>query len=504
MTFLAKYPPGLPALFMVEMWERFSYYGMRAILVLYLVDAVQTGGLGLAAAEAAAIYGLYTASVYILALPGGWIADRFWGASRAILVGGVVIMIGHVVLAVSGSSAGVFYLGLTAIAVGTGLLKPNISTMVGMLYDKNDIAGRDAGFSFFYMGINVGAILGGLIAGYLGEVWGWHFGFGAAAVAMALGLANFVHARGQSLAGKGGKPLPHHHHDAATGRRDHIFTASIVGAIALLIAVLALTGRIDLGTAQGLAEAMGLIIVTVAVGFFLNVYLAGDLTGPEKRRMIVLAVLFVGAALFWSGFEQAGSSLSIFASQLTDRQLGGFEVPASWFQNVNPLFIILLSPVFAAFWLYAEKRWEIPVLVKFGLALIVMGLGYLLLVPAARTATTGVKVSMLFLVGTFFLHTVAELLLSPVGLSTFSRLAPERFVSQMMGFWFVASALGSLMAGLLAAGMDTETAAGLPAAFNRMFMTSAGFGVVLLLLARPLTRWALGGSERLEEPVAAQ
>lgn len=499
-----RYPPGLTSLFMVEMWERFSYYGMRAILVLFLIDSVATGGLGMATAEAAAIYGIYTASVYILALPGGWVADRLWGARRAILVGGVVIMVGHVLLAVAGHLASVFFLGLACIAVGTGLLKPNISTMVGMLYDKNDIGGRDAGFSFFYMGINVGAILGGLVAGYLGERWGWHWGFGAAAVAMAAGLVNFLYACRGPLAGKGERPPVHRHPDAAAGKRDHAFTIGIVAVIALVIAALALTGRIDLATAQGLAQGMGVIIISVAVGFFLNIYLAGDLTAAEKRRMIALAILFVGAALFWSGFEQAGSSLNIFASDLTQRQVGGFEVPASWFQNLNPFFIIVLTPFFAAFWIYAERRWKIPVFVKFGLALIVMGAGFLLLVPAATAAATGVKVPLLFLVGTYFLHTVAELMLSPVGLSTFSRLAPERFTSQMMGFWFVASSLGSLMAGLLAAGMDTQTAAGLPAAFNRIFMTSAGAGVVLLLLAWPVTRWALGGSERLEEATPAE
>jgi proton-dependent oligopeptide transporter, POT family len=501
MSFLSNHPKGLATLFLVEMWERFSYYGMRAILVLFLVDQVQDGGLGLATAEAAAIYGLYTASAYILALPGGWIADRLWGCRRAIIVGGCVIMLGHVVLAFSGTTAAMFYLGLVCVAVGTGLLKPNISTMVGQLYDKNDIGGRDAGFSFFYMGINVGAILGGLIAGYLGENWGWHWGFGAAAVAMLFGLANFI--LSPSLADKGGVPAAHHHPDAATGRRDHVFTGVIVLAVTALIAIAALTGSIQLNTAQGLAQAMGMIIITVAVGFFLNIYLAGDLTGPEKRRMIVLAILFVGAALFWSGFEQAGSSLNLFANDLTQRQLGSFTVPASWFQNLNPLFIILLTPAFAAFWIYAERRWEIPVFVKFGLALVVMGLGFLLLVPAAATAATGVKVSFLFLLGTYLLHTVAELMLSPVGLSTFSRLAPERFTSQMMGFWFVAASLGNLMAGLLAAGMDTETAAGLPDAFLRIFMTSVAFGVLLVLLARPLTRWALGGSERLEEAAPA-
>ena len=499
-----RYPPGLVALFFVEMWERFSYYGMRAILILFLVDQVQSGGLGLSTPDAAAIYGLYTASAYILALPGGWIADRFWGCKRAIVLGGIAIMIGHILLALSGSTAAIFFFGLVCIAVGTGLVKPNISTLVGQLYDKNDIGGRDAGFSFFYMGINIGAILGGLIAGYLGEKWGWHWGFGAAAIAMFFGLVNFVHASRTSLRDKGGVPVVHLHADAATGKRDHLFTGIIGGAVVVLVAASAMAGLIDLTSAQGLAKAMGMVIITVAVGFFLNIYLAGDLTGPEKRRMIVLAILFVAAALFWSGFEQAGSSLSLFANDLTMREIGSFTVPASWFQNLNALFIILLTPVFAAFWIYAEQRWTIPVFVKFGLALVAMGLGYLILVPAAQTAATGVKVSALFLIATYLLHTVGELLLSPVGLSTFSRLAPERFTSQMMGFWFVASSLGNLMAGLLAAGMNTEQAAGLPDAFLRIFLTSAAFGVVLVLIARPLTRWALGGSERLEEAPATR
>lgn len=499
-----RYPPGLVALFFVEMWERFSYYGMRAILILFLVDQVQSGGLGLSTPDAAAIYGLYTASAYILALPGGWIADRFWGCKRAIVLGGIAIMIGHILLALSGSTAAIFFVGLVCIAVGTGLVKPNISTLVGQLYDKNDIGGRDAGFSFFYMGINIGAILGGLIAGYLGEKWGWHWGFGAAAIAMFFGLVNFVHASRTSLRDKGGVPVVHLHPDAATGKRDHVFTGIIGGAVVVLVAASAMAGLIDLTSAQGLAKAMGMVIITVAVGFFLNIYLAGDLTGPEKRRMIVLAILFVAAALFWSGFEQAGSSLSLFANDLTMREIGSFTVPASWFQNLNALFIILLTPVFAAFWIFAEQRWTIPVFVKFGLALVAMGLGYLILVPAAQTAATGVKVSALFLIATYLLHTVGELLLSPVGLSTFSRLAPERFTSQMMGFWFVASSLGNLMAGLLAAGMNTEQAAGLPDAFLRIFLTSAAFGVVLVLIARPLTRWALGGSERLEEAPATR
>lgn len=491
MSQTGRYPPGLAALFLIEMWERFSYYGMRAILVLYLIDAIGTGGLGMATADAAAIYGIYTAAVYILALPGGWVADRFWGARKAIFVGGTIIMIGHVILAFAGASAPIFYAGLACIAIGTGLLKPNISSMVGSLYDKNDVGGRDAGFSFFYMGINVGAILGGFVVGYLGEDWGWHWGFGAAAVAMFAGLVNFVHASRNSLAGKGLPPQPHHHPDQAAASKDHLFTAFLaLGAVAIVVG-LTLAGWLDLSNPEGLARAMGVIIITVAIGFFLNIYLAGDLDPDEKRRMIVLAVLFAAAALFWSRFEQAGSSLAIFASELTNRDLGSFSVPASWFQNLNPAFIVLLTPAIAGFWIYAQKRgWEISVFVKFGLALILAGLGFWLLVPAAQIAATGVKVSFLFLVGTFLIHTIAELLLSPVGLSTFSRLAPERFVSQLMGFWFVASSLGSLLAGLLAAGMDTQTPAALPGLFTRLFVVSAIGGIALILIARPLGRWA--------------
>ncbi|MBE9639960.1 peptide MFS transporter [Salipiger mangrovisoli] len=499
MSRFARYPAGLPSLFLVEMWERFSFYGMRAILVLYLVDAVETGGMGLQTSEAVAIYGIYSAAVYILALPGGWIADRFWGARKAIIAGAVVIIIGHILLAISGSTAWIFLAGLVCIAVGTGLLKPNISTMVGELYDKDDVGGRDAGFSFFYMGINLGAILGGFIAGYLGEVWGWHWGFGAAALAMALGLVNFLYAGNRSLRGKGERPPPKLV-DAATHRRDRMVSLGITAAVVALLAVLIGSGTIDVGSAEGVAQATGVLIVTIAVGFFLNIFVAGDLSADEKKRMIVLAVLFVGAAVFWSRFEQAGSSLSIFAAELTRRDLVGFEVPASWFQNLNPAFIILLTPLFAAFWTWAQDRgWEISVFVKFGLALVLVGLGFWILVPAAKIAMTGAKVSALFLIATFFIHTCAELLLSPVGLSTFSRLAPERFVSQMMGFWFVAASLGNLLAGLLAAGMDTETPSALPGLFNQLFFGSAVAGLVLIALSWPLSRWALAGQARQPE-----
>ncbi|MCA0998031.1 peptide MFS transporter [Alloyangia pacifica] len=495
MSRFARYPAGLPALFLVEMWERFSFYGMRAILVLYLIDAVETGGMGMQTSEAVAIYGIYSAAVYILALPGGWIADRFWGARRAITVGGLVIILGHILLAISGSTAWIFLAGLVCIALGTGLLKPNISTMVGELYPKDDVGGRDAGFSFFYMGINIGAILGGFVAGYLGEVWGWHYGFGAAAVAMLLGLLNFLHAGRGSLRGKGARPPQK---EAAEAGRDRLVSLGLSAAVVLILGALIAAGVLDVRSAEGVAQATGVLIVTVAVGFFLNIYIAGELSADEKKRMIVLAILFVAAALFWSRFEQAGSSLSIFAAELTRRDLMGFEVPASWFQNLNPAFIILLTPLFAWFWTRAQDRgWEISVFVKFGLALVLVGLGFWLLVPAAKVAMTGVRVSALFLIGTFFIHTCAELLLSPVGLSTFSRLAPERFTSQMMGFWFLAASLGNLIAGLLAAGMDTETPSELPGLFNGLFTGSAVAGLVLIALARPLTRWALSGNESL-------
>ena len=493
------YPQGLFSLFFAEMWERFSFYGMRAILVLFLVDQIGDGGMGLSQGDAAAIYGLYGAGVYIFALPGGWIADKFWGAKRSIIVGGTIIMVGHILLAISGSAQAMFFAGLFLIAVGTGLLKPNISSIVGTLYSKDDVAGRDAGFSMFYMGINVGAILGGFVVGYLGESISWHLGFGVAAVAMFLGLVNFIFASTRSLAAKGN--IPDRAKFSIVGRHGNKGMTSVIslGFVGLLVG-LNMLGMIDLSTITGWAKSAGVLIVGVAVVFFLNIFVGGNLTGNEKKRMAVLAVLFFGAALFWSGFEQAGSSLSIFASEMTQRQFGNTEIPASWFQNLNPFFIIVLTPFIAKFWVSMQARGrQTSVFTKFGVALIMLGFGYWVLVPAAKIGVTGVKVSALFLVATYFIHTVAELLLSPVGLSTFSRLAPERFTSQLMGFWFVAASLGNLMAGLLVAGMDTESATGLPSAFNQMFVTSAVFGAILLLLAKPITKWALDGKEMLED-----
>jgi POT family proton-dependent oligopeptide transporter len=350
------------------------------------------------------------------------------------------------------------------------------------------------------MGINLGAILGGFVVGYLGESISWHLGFGAAAVAMFLGLVNFIYASSRSLAGKGEAPI--RYGTAALVAKSSPSHNGITWGLSLaflaLIGVLAATGKIDLSSAIGVGSAMGIIIVGVAVVFFLRIYLGGNLTVDEKKRMVVLGVLFVASALFWSGFEQAGSSLSIFASDMTQRQFGDTEVPASWFQNLNPLFIIILTPFIAWFWMSLQaKGRNFSVLTKFALALILMGLGYLVLVPAAKAGVTGAKVSFMFLTMTYLIHTVAELLLSPVGLSTFSRLAPERFTNQLMGFWFVAGSLGSLLSGLLVAGMDTESPTGLPDAFSQMFMTSVGFGIILLVIAKPITKWAFGGKEEM-------
>jgi POT family proton-dependent oligopeptide transporter len=345
----------------------------------------------------------------------------------------------------------------------------------------------------------VGAILGGFVVGYLGESISWHLGFGVAAVAMFLGLVNFIFASTRSLAAKGN--MPDRAKFSIVGRHGNKGMTSVIslGFVGLLVG-LNMLGMIDLSTITGWAKSAGVLIVGVAVVFFLNIFVGGNLTGNEKKRMAVLAVLFFGAALFWSGFEQAGSSLSIFASDMTQRQFGNTEIPASWFQNLNPFFIIVLTPFIAKFWVSMQARGrQTSVFTKFGVALIMLGFGYWVLVPAAKIGVTGVKVSALFLVATYFIHTVAELLLSPVGLSTFSRLAPERFTSQLMGFWFVAASLGNLMAGLLVAGMDTESATGLPSAFNQMFVTSAVFGAILLLLAKPITKWALDGKEMLED-----
>ncbi len=489
----AGHPRGLYTLFFTELWERFSYYGMRAILVLFMAAQVENGGLGLDDATATAIYGLYTAAVYLFALPGGWAADQLFGAQRAVWYGGIVIAAGHFTMAVPTTTT--FYVGLVLIVLGTGLLKPNISAIVGDLYPEGG-ARRDAGFSIFYMGINIGAFLGPLVCGFLGERVDWHWGFGAAGVGMVFGLIQYRLAE-RHLGGAGALPSPYSPDpvvDAARRRRG--FALFWAGVALIALAVLAgAAGWIRFDPLQ-IARGGTVVIVLVAASFLLGLVLFGGLDGMEKRRIGVISILFVGAAMFWSGFEQAGSSLNLFAERYTDRELFGFLVPASWLQSINPLFIITLAPFFAWLWVWLARRNLDPSIpAKFALGLIQLGLGFGVMAIAAGFVVEGGSVLPTWLVLTYLLHTTGELCLSPVGLSAITKLSPKRYVGQLMGIWFIAAALGNLVAGLLAGRFDPQAVEQMPGLFTQILLSTAGLGVLLLLFLKPIRRLA-GGSDR--------
>ena len=480
------HPRALATLFFTEMWERFTFYGMRALLVLFLVDAVTSGGYGFDDRTATAIYGLYTAAVFMAALPGGWIADRLVGAQKAVLAGGTLMTIGNLMLAIPGPPA-LFFAGLVVIILGVGLLKPNISTLVAELYPEGG-GRRDAGFTIFYMGINLGAFIGPLIAGWLAQKYGWRIGFLAAAVGMPLGLLQFWLSRGL-LGGAGVAP---HRPDGGAGlARDWKILGAVV-AILGVVAFLLLSGTVQVNPAP-LAKGAAYVLVGMAAAYFLYLFLGAGLDPVERRRIVVVLVMFVACALFWSGFEQAGSSMNLFAKRYVDRVIGGFEVPAGWFQSVQPAFVILFAPVFSSVWIALAKRNLNPAApLKFAFGLLLMGLGFLFMVEAASIVAGGTQSPAYFLVLTYLLHTFGELCLSPVGLSTVTKLAPARFVGQMMGVWFLASSLGKLTAGLIAGSFDPNDLAAMPGRYMDIVLYGCGVGIVLLLISRPVTR-LMGG-----------
>jgi POT family proton-dependent oligopeptide transporter len=476
------HPRGLATLFFTEFWERFSYYGMRALLILYMTAAVAQGGLGFDAARAGAIYGLYTAFVYLLALPGGWIADRLLGQRRSVLIGGIIIAAGHFCLAFHGLNT--FFLGLVLIVVGTGFLKPNVSTMVGELYPEGG-ARRDAGFSIFYMGINLGAFVAPLVCGYLGQRVDWHAGFAAAGVGMVLGVIQY--SLGGRHLGTAGL-LPNAGGDPSANKNVKI---ALGGFAALLVLIVALvwSGSIPISVGR-LANYSGVAIVTLALLYLIFQLVAGGLDPVEKKRMIVIFVLFIFSALFWSGFEQAGSSLNLFADRNTDRVVLGRDIPASTLQAINPLLIISLAPVFAWLWISLARRGKEPSSpAKFTFGLILLGLGFAVMSWASVLSANGTLVSPMWLILTYLLHTGGELCLSPVGLSTVTKLAPHRKVGQMMGVWFMSISLGNLIAGLVAGQFETLP---LPQLFGTVCATTAGAGLILALFVKPIRR-LMGG-----------
>lgn len=485
------HPRGLFTLFFTEMWERFTYYGMRALLVLFLVDAVANGGFGLDDKTATAIYGLYTAAVYLVALPGGWIADRLLGAQRAVWWGGILIMVGTALLAVAVGPPS-FYTGLVVIILGVGLLKPNISAIVAELYPEGG-GRRDAGFTVFYMGINLGAFIGPLITAWLAQAYGWGAGFFSAAVGMAIGLAQF-HFTKHHLLGAGAEPHYRPDEDGALVRKRG--WQWVIGSLVVLVAVIAagFAGVLPFDPVT-LATGTTFVIVAMASAFFAYLIFFAGLDQVERRRIVVVLVLFIACALFWSGFEQAGSSLNLFAERYTDRMIDAldFEIPAGWFQSLNPIFILLFAPMFSALWVgLARRNLDPSAPAKFALGLILMGIGFLVMVEASHLVASGDKVLPYWLIFTYMLHTFGELCLSPVGLSSVTKLAPQRFVGQIMGLWFLATSLGNLIAGLIAGEFDADNVAAMPGQYFQIVMFSVIAGVVLLLIARPVQKLAGG------------
>jgi POT family proton-dependent oligopeptide transporter len=435
------HPRGLVTLFFTEMWERFSYYGMRALLMLYMVGSVSQPGLGFGERRAATIYGIYTMAVYLSGIPGGWLADRVLGHYRAVLLGGIIIAAGHFCMAIPGLPF--FYLGLGLIVIGTGLLKPNVSSMVGSLYTREDKR-RDAGFSIFYMGINLGAFIAPLICGWLGQQSNWHFGFAAAGFGMVIGLIQYVAGR---------------KHLAPVSQND--MTPNAVATAG--------------------DEAPQLDAVPKPA----------KLTGSDWARIGAIVILTLFALLFWAGFEQAGSSLTLFADRATRLTVFGFQYPSSWFQSVEPLFVILFSPVFALLWLrLARKGTEPSSPAKFTLGLFFLSLSFALVIPAANAfQANGARVSPWWLIGLYFLQMVGELCLSPVGLSMVTKLAPAHLVGLMMGVWFFATAMGNYVAGWVAGFLQDRPFADV---FQAAFLNLVIATVILALLIRPIKRM-MGG-----------
>jgi len=596
------HPRGLATLFFTELWERFSYYGLRAMLVLFMTApagaAATNPGLGFGTEKATAIYGLYTAFVYLLALPGGWVADNIWGQRRSVFVGGVIIAAGHFSLALPAlglPEITFFYLGLVLIVVGTGLLKPNISTMVGDLYPEGG-ARRDAGFSVFYMGINFGAILGPTLCGWLGESISWHWGFSLAGFGMLAGLVSYK--LGADNLGEAGLLDADDEAEVQRKSRNFYLATAAVAAAIVAFGFVATSGVLDV-TLTAVAEAVGVGIIILTVLYFAYLtlgvngvvaltaffgaatVLAGQfvegtafasqiavgataglfilvsvarIAAPqvdvtlENKRLFVIFWLFLLSALFWSGFEQAGSSLNLYARDLTARNFGpfafsqsgaliitlvviglpaayiayrifrrenlwwvgkagvsllgalivgflgylayqmagGWEVPASMLQNINPTFIVLLAPVFGATWTWLARLDANPSIpIKFALGLFGLAAGFFVVSWGAAQATTENPVGVHWLVVTYFLHTCGELCLSPVGLSSMTKLAPEDRVGQMMGIWFVSTALGNLFAGLIAGRLEGLNPSSL---FWTVALIVGGAGVVALVTAPPVKR----------------
>ena len=477
-TWFFGHPKGMVTLFFTEMWERMSYYGMRALLVLYMTGAM-TGfnpGLGWSQIDAQAIYGIYVGMVYFMVIPGGWLADNVLGHQKAVLIGAIIIALGHFTLALPLTET--FFLGLILVVIGTGLLKGNISTIVGQLYKDGD-SRVQAGYTIFYMSINIGSTLGFLICSYLGEKIGWHWGFGAAGVGMFFGVLqyiNFKHLLGD--AGKNPNSMPQ------AQRNSYIKWSKITAGLMVITIMLGLLGFINFDP-RAFAENFAVFLGLVALAYFVYLFFFAGLTEQEKKNLMLLVVLFIGAAAFWSGFDQSAGSLNIFARDYTDLSVSGYIIPIGWLQFANPIFVVIFAPIFAGIWMHLGRMNLDPSLpVKFAIGLFFMAISFVVMLYAVQLAMQiEGPVGMQWLILTYLLQTWGELALSPIGLSAFSTYAPKRYVGQMFGLWFLASSIGGVLAGLLGGEALGEGLESISPVFEFMIQYYVVIGVALVLVA---------------------
>jgi len=435
------HPAGLYLLFTTEMWERMSYYGMRALLVLYMVDKTR-GGFGWDEKWALQIYGLYTGLVYLTPVAGGFIADRFIGQRKAVTIGGILMMLGHFLMAAPGEIA--FYTALLLLILGNGMFKPNISTMVGGLYEPGDPR-RDGAFTIFYMGINIGAFMSPLVCGTLGEKLGWHWGFGAAGVGMGLGLIAYLWGQNKYL------------------------------------------GNVGLSPAQRKA------LPEAAEAKSTN----DKLTKEEKDRIAVILILSLFVIFFWAAFEQAGGLMNLYTDQKVDRNVFGWEVPTTWFQAVNPAIIVMFGPIFAALWVWLGRRQkDPPTPMKMSFGLLLLSFGFVLMMAASKQSEVAGKAGIYWIIGAYFFHTIGELCLSPVGLSMVTKLAPAKYASLLMGVWFLSSAVANYLAGYIG-GFSQQL--GEFQLFTSIAVTTSIAGVLLFILARKLKAMMHGAEDTAPE-----
>ena len=464
------HPIGLKTLFLTEMWERMSYYGMRALLVLYMTGAITefNPGLGWSQMEAQAIYGIYVGMVYFMVVPGGWLADNILGHQKAVLYGAMIIALGHFTLAIPIEQT--FFLGLIFVVLGTGLLKGNISTIVGKLYEDDDRR-RESGYTIFYMAINIGSTLGFLVCSFLGEKIGWHWGFGAAGIGMSFGVLQFIYSK--NLLGSAGlDPNP-----MEEVKRAKLAVGAKISLGGMFVVIV--SGLLGFYTIEPrvFAENFSYFLTIVAGVYFLYLFLFAGLNSTEKRNLILLVLLFIGAAAFWSGFDQSASSLSIFARDYTD-------IPVGWLQFANPIFVVIFAPIFAGIWTHLGRVNLNPALpIKFALGLALMAISFVVMLFAVELAMKTAPVGMRWLILTYLLQTWGELTLSPIGLAAFSRYSPKRYIGQMFGLWFLASAIGGVLAGLLGGEALDAGLESISPVFNFMIKYYFAIALVLILLS---------------------